>query len=386
MVLCAMICAGTVAWAAEPLGYSGGLVRSEEGTPVVDALVVALPVLGEGADESVLEEEGYVGSDVTNAAGAFEIVVIPGTYVIVVEAEGYVPVSVEVEICEGIAFADSITIIREATISGVVYEANGTTPASEVIVVATALDGDLLLAQSDDEGLYTIVGLPAGEYTLSAFSDHNQYLDAGPVIVASGDTIQGMDFAAVVPEPQAEPHSDNGGVAGFVRLAEGGDAVAGATLLLTDEFGEFGELDIAPSGEDGGFFVEGLASGSYQVAAFVEGHAVVFVEGVVVEAGVVTSGIEILVLPGIGEIRGTVTAAGGSPIAGALVMTLATNWSQAAFSDEDGTFILTDLPEGTADVVAVADGFAMATIEGVVVQSGARADVNLILGVANDES
>jgi len=385
MALCAIVGFGVLAQEPE-LGFVSGLVYDADGGGVENALVLILPADDEGGDEEFSEGEGLVDTDLTDAGGAYDLAVLPGAYQILVEADGYVPTVFEVEVFYGLTFAEPIILARAASISGFVRTSDGSTPVAQVAVTATASSGDAFLEVTDSAGEFLFLGLPSGEFTLQAVTAEEATSAVGPIAVAIGESVEGIELIlseAVSGEP---PHPDGGSMSGVVRFAESRDPVAGAVILVTAEEGEAIDRDFDPTGADGSFVATGLAAGIYQVSAGLEGYATFFLEGVSVEAGVETGGLELLMLAPSGEIRGTVTTSGGAAIGGALVLAIGEGWSQGTLSADDGSFVLEGLPEGTAELSAIAEGYAIGEVEGVMVASGDQApDVSFVLDLAAED-
>jgi len=85
----------------------------------------------------------------------------------------------------------------------------------------------------------------------------------------------------------------------------------------------------------------------------------------------VTEGIEVRLASPVGEIWGEVLdARSGAPIVQALVMAASENSLQVALTEEDGSFALIDLPQGSYVVAAVAEGYEELEQDAVEIRAG----------------
>jgi hypothetical protein len=377
LFLCAVVIIGFGALADETLGYLNGFVHSEEGIAVAGALVTVVPVDEDGG-YAPSDEEGRFDADWTQESGAFEVAVIPGPYRLVVEADGFLSASIDVEVYQGVSFIDQITLQRGGSIAGSVYGADGVTPVEGAAIVATSGIEDYYVAFSNADGSYLIEGLPEGEYTVTAAYGLNLGELADRVSVRANESSIGITFQLVSGAFQASaPHADNATITGFVRWAETGAPAVGAVIGLANAEGEAIEIGVKRTTDDGAFSIDGLAAGTYQVTARLEDYVSVFVDGVVAEKDSVTSGIEIFILSGAGSLQGQITNTQGEPIGGALVMLLSENWSQLTITASDGSFLLENLPGGVATLAAFTEGFEQTAVEGIQISDGLS--MNLVL-------
>ena len=362
----------------ESLGYINGLVYDVEGAPVTDALVLAHGVTPEG---EIAELEGTVDSDVTDGAGSYELTVLPGSYRISVKAEGYVSRTVSLEVYEGMTFAEPMVLVREAKISGTVLGSDGVTPVPEAAVWAVAEDGTLHIDQADASGAFTLAGLPAGSYSISALAGAESASEHS-VSVMAGEAVKGISMVLVSVAAASPVHADGGGISGFVLQPDGTTPVAAARIALLDADGNAVERVFEATDGVGAFAADGLAAGTYDIIATAAGYASVHVRGVDVAAGAQSDGVDVVLPLPYGCIRGFVVAENGSPISEAMVIAAGDGWSQGAISDNEGAFALPHLPEGTAVVSAIAEGYEVASVEdAAVVSCDSAVAVELILAV-----
>ncbi|MEZ4367889.1 MAG: carboxypeptidase-like regulatory domain-containing protein, partial [Kofleriaceae bacterium] len=169
-------------------------------------------------------------------------------------------------------------------------------------------------------------------------------------------------------------------IAGTITVADGGAAVAGALVCaayagaeLTVE--ERRQPTCARSGADGGYQLDTLAPGAWNLTASADGRPPARWRGplpelapaVRVEAGEAKRGIDLVLRPGGVRVRGVVNDIGGGPIADAWVAVESTRVDDTAFhtrSGADGSFTAWLMP-GDVRASATADGYAEGRGEGV---------------------
>jgi len=150
--------------------------------------------------------------------------------------------------------------------------------------------------------------------------------------------------------------AQTGAIAGHVVDAATGNPIAGAVVFAKSDTGLAGQ---ARTNERGGYVIEGLAPGHYDVGAKARGYETGHYPGRVgVRAGQTTSGIELRLRPNVqnlGAISGRVTdRATGDPVLGAVVVAKGPNGRGKARTDRHGNYVIRGLPEGRYEVGAKA--------------------------------
>ena len=159
------------------------------------------------------------------------------------------------------------TLSAGGSISGTVYEADGTTPVANADVWAESYDccGGGNGTRTASDGTYVIDGLGSGDYRVQVhaaeqglagefYDDVGNWGQANRVSVTAGQTVAGIDFLL----------SAGGSISGAVYETDGVTPVAGANLWAS-AFDGSGGYGWAMSNADGSYAIEGLASGSYRV-------------------------------------------------------------------------------------------------------------------------
>jgi hypothetical protein len=173
-------------------------------------------------------------SAISDASGNYEIAGIPnGAATVAVTANGYAPAQVVVNFSEGsiynfspqMATAESSTV----RVEGVVTSAADGSPLSGVTITARVSD-DERVAETDDEGGYEIVGLPAGELTVSA-SKEGYYEVTGTANATAGSRITFSPPLTAL--DQTPPSPSPGAVRGVVRDSTNGQPLASVAVRIT---------------------------------------------------------------------------------------------------------------------------------------------------------
>ena len=337
---------------------AGRVTRESDGTPVADADVWADTYDccggGNGArtnanGEYVIEgltqgsyrvqvradEHGLVGEfypSTTDWALATPVDVVPGTPT------------------ENIDFS----LLGGGSITGHVYEADGTTALVGANVFANSETAGWGHARTDGNGFYEISGLASGSYHVEAdasdrgfvrefYDDTTDYGSASPVPVTAGTSTPNIDFVM----------TSGGSISGVVYDTDGVTPLGDVDISANSEVGGGGHTR---SRGDGSYKIEGLATGVYRVSANLEGYIHLFYSStpsydeatlVDVTTGAETQGIDIVMQTG-GSISGTVvTANPGDPIAGVDV------WANSYDGAGGGNGTRTNL-DGTYEITGLA--------------------------------
>ncbi|UZJ30343.1 MFS transporter [Streptomyces endophytica] len=161
--------ASTVVVGDQPYGYDillsgtsglGGQVRSAvTGEPVVDAMVVVTDVRGEVLATGKTGAEGYFSFDE----------LAPGTFTVAVNAAGYRPAALPVEIGGQGTTRIEVELLSGARVQGVVRAGADRRPLPDARVTLVDAAGNVVATSTTGEdGAYAFTDLDAGDYTVIA--------------------------------------------------------------------------------------------------------------------------------------------------------------------------------------------------------------------------
>jgi uncharacterized repeat protein (TIGR01451 family) len=277
----------------------------------------------------------------TDAAGAYAVVLAPGTYDAKVTAINYVTWNAfNVAIANGGTTRRNFALMPDpGTLAGAVTDAAGRPVVNATVLLTNGKSG-----KTDPAGRYSISVLP-GTYgaTASAATFYDTRTATDIAIASNATTTE--DFT-LTPMP--------GTVKGVVT-GTGGAKLAGATVTLSSAAGP----GIAPASTDanGAYLFADVAPGTYQVTAAAGGYDPRTSSGVAVpNAGTITVNVALSALSGTlrGVVRNAVTGAG---VSGATVRVSST---LSTVTDGVGDYSLS-LAAGTYTASASASNFTTDT-------------------------
>lgn len=221
----------------------------------------------------------------SDLAGQFSIENVPaGTYVAVAALSGYQDSEIEdLTIPSGEPVSMGFRLTPDAGVSGPTGVLSGTVvhpetgePLSNVTII---LEGTDFKTTTDNSGHYTLLGLPAGEYSLIATRPWFDAVSLTGVWVEAGQ-VNRQDFA--LPQrrrgfwarPKEEPDSLVGTVSGRIVDIKSVEPVVAAGVYLenTDHW--------AHSGLDGRFALDSVPAGLYTLTVTTSGYGEISLEGI----------------------------------------------------------------------------------------------------------
>ena len=258
-------------------GTITGFVYEQDGsTPIEGAYVIFTDYTsGWSPNVSTGINGGYISSDLP--AGQYTVWAWKNGYVgayweNTFSYDGVDPVSVTED---GTVADINFTLEKEATISGTVYQADGTTPITGTTISVAVYSGDPCgsyqhingVSTNTADGTYTIGGLRSGTYFLRTDSNGSNYVSewwaspassltcagAQAIIVSEGDVAAGKNFQL-----------DTGGIiSGRVTRQDNGEPIANVWVGAQTWDGGWGGASLTDS--DGSYTILGLHSGAYSV-------------------------------------------------------------------------------------------------------------------------
>ncbi|WP_020418413.1 MFS transporter [Amycolatopsis sp. ATCC 39116] len=228
-------------------------------------------------------------------------------------------------------------------VTGTIRRQDGTPVGGAALTLIDQRGRQVSRATAGDDGGYRIAAPGGGTYVLIVSATGHQP-QAASVVVADGPAR--LDLTLI----------GSGELSGVVRVAGKGSPLAGATVTLTDSRGEV--TGAAISDAQGGYVFRGVGSGTYTLVASADRMRPVASLITVPESGVLQQDVEIA--PAV-LLAGTARTDGGRPVPDARITVLDAEGNVAAVArtDENGEYVVSDLPEG--DYTVVASGYPPAT-------------------------
>ena len=377
-------------------------------TPIAGALVSLYPLL----KESIWKDPGVVASAVTNESGQYQIPDIPpGCYVAVAEAAGFLRCVKNVIMPPGesirLNFGLRPDVAPQPTpvpgmgnISGQVMsiapdELLEPLPGASVLLFSIPcfksdiLPGPIRQTFTNEEGKFEMPDVPEGDYVLMAKAE-GYAPETAPVHVITGETQEVILKLRLIALPTPTPSPLTGTIEGHVAFDSGGNLIPIPSAQLfairlgnkaQDLFGDFLTNHTATD-ENGYYQFSPLVEGQYLVVATAEGYYPSQAEGGVLPEQITTMDFVLKVFDfpttGTGILFGRVmtvdapTTPGCPPNLIPLkeANILALNVHQAlvdeealipagkAVTDENGEYLVENLPGGMYAVIAEKDGYS----------------------------
>jgi hypothetical protein len=257
-----------------------GRVEVEDGTPLPEATVFAVPRPDNEADPSA--QLHPIGSAFTDEEGHFAIEGIDvGPHSVSTSVTGYATARAEIE-----APADDVVLVvsEEALLTGKVSDAETGAPLASSTIVVERETGPLsrrVVATATtfaSDGGFAVHGLSAGSYLVRATAHGYAASEPRPVLVEPGDPTD-MEIAL----------GRGATISGVVTSGEGGPGIAGARVTLEGALGADNSavpiLVSAVTRDDGGFTLTGVPPGSRSVFVAARDHHGRVISGIAATEG-----------------------------------------------------------------------------------------------------
>ena len=266
------------------------------------------------------------------------------------------------------------TLASGGSISGTIYQSDGTTPLANADVWADTYDccgGNG--TRSASNGTYTISGLAPGDYRVQVsasggtyagqfYDDTNDWDDADRVTVTASTTTSGIDFSL----------DAGGSISGTVYQSDGTTPLANVDVWA-NTYDCCGGGNGTRTASDGTYTISGLSSDDYRVEVFANGQSFAgefyndtrdwfLASRVTVTASTTTSGVDFTLDSG-GSISGRITKdSDSSAVANAWVWaeTFDCCGGNGAQSDSNGDYTITGLTTGSYRVSVYTDAVGLA--------------------------
>ncbi|MFC0186763.1 carboxypeptidase regulatory-like domain-containing protein [Fictibacillus aquaticus] len=342
------------------------------------------PLIGASVElRSVSPFGPVIVTALTNSTGSYRFdFVSTGTYAIVVTKENYGSEIGSVLIENGVTYSrdfaltplpSNVTGAITARIPSVQAESDRVSAAADIIIplVNTAVrlidenGAEIAAVQTNEEGTYLVENFAAGIYSLNTFNVDYETNNIGFSVNPGQTQIVNIELVALP-----------GTLTGTIVDLQTGLPIAGAIVQLV-----FG-ASLQPAGRGvtdnaGIYTILGLSPGSYSQTMTTPNYST-FTSGANISANATTT-VDGFLQGDPGVVSGTVSGPGGG-IGGAGVKVIDVNGTVigSAVTNNDGTYFIGNLPEGTFAVTVTAPDFSSGT-QGVTVGPGQTADVSFVL-------
>ena len=302
-----------------------------------------------GGAKVILKEKDV--SVITGDDGAYKFENLePGSYTVIVQAQGYAPQSAVVHLESGKPAIKNFELNPAKTyaIIGVVYDKESNTPigGAKVMIKET---GDSVITQ--DDGAYRFSNVLPGTYTLIFTAPG--YRGYTAVVAVEGGTVTKDAYLAKAEQPKKVQKVEKpkvGSITGVITDAKTGAPLSGVQIILKEKNQTY------TTDQTGAFRFDSLPEGTYTVSFNKAGY-VPRTEIVNVKAGSPTV-FNVSLAPvekNVGALLGKVIdKETGNPIAGAVVSVEGVGSAQ---TDQSGLYRLENIPVGAKTVKVAAPGY-----------------------------
>jgi YVTN family beta-propeller protein len=306
----------------------------------------------------------------TNPAGEYAFYDVPiGSYQLIATMPGFVSQQAAVTIATGSNTLPSKNLLintNKGTLSGTITRDNISVHSGIQVIIA----GTGYAAFTDESGAYTLSNVPQGAYTVFVKADGYSARRFENVQITKS---QVATLNAVLTAQSGVAGSETcGSIIGTVRYSDKTD-YSGISIKV-----EGTAIPLAGTDQNGGFIINNVPSGNYTLLFTQANYKTVVVKGVEIAPWGTAFIRDVLMIPPVGSIRGTVRVEGTGPYDDVY-----TDVDVYALYDPEGTsgtthpnkinggqFLLEGVKEGVVTLVVTKPGF----------NSETRADIRVIAG------
>jgi hypothetical protein len=347
----------------EPYGVVSGKVLNADGTPVpyTDIRLFTFFCTGyHGISTKTTDAEGnYAWDFVFNSSKVIAVKQETGEF-------RPIPFTVQ---RHGQRLNLNIVFLGRGTLKGRAIAEDGFTllPATH-IKVTSLTDYSEYGATTDEGGVFVIPDIPVGSILIEAVNI--QYDHAGQITsqskVSVSDYIPETNALlerdlVLVSHETAQMTTQYGVVSGHVLESDGSTPIFGVPVVvfyksnsqegLRCPKGEECPVAMTTTNEDGSFLFEEIPAGDLRVYTFEQPRLLEGEAWITLEADS-EARVNVLLSGGLGTVSGIVLDADGNPVAGATVG----GGMSLTITDENGRFVMTDVPVGARKIKAVSQG------------------------------
>jgi hypothetical protein len=260
----------------------------------------------------------------------------------------------------------NVVFLGRGTLEGRTLAEDGVTPLADVYLKVTSLtDNSEYGARSDEQGRFLIPRLPVGNIFIEAVDPRTRSKVFLSELIPAAGAIVERDLVLLGVAPSSGTVTlRTGTLAARVVRADGTTPAPGLPVyafyqdnsqpgIRCPKPGDTCPVAAGTTDADGRFVFESLVAGAITVKSLDQGLLQEGAAAVILPADG-RADVIVLLSGGLGTVRGVVLDPSGAPVAGARVgggLSLAT-------TDAQGRFVLTDVPTGRREIVAVSDALA----------------------------
>lgn len=273
-----------------------------------------------------------------------------GSYTLTAEAEGYSADAVGATVQPGTTTETTIQLrANPGSITGTITGEQGE-PITNATILAVdrneVVRGD---GQTGQFGRYEVGNLPQG--TLSLIVSAAGFITAiGAVQITPGASVQGVDFQLT-----ANP----GGISGNIIDAVTRLPIVSAEIQVRQSDASGLAVAATASGELGDFLITDLRPAAYAIFVYAAGYATGVIGATVVSNQTTSASLALEQLTG--TITGSIMVAGGLPLdsngTSIRLFTVSGTLYTSQFADDNGRFVIPNLPPNTYELSITAPGF-----------------------------
>ncbi|MGM7702002.1 carboxypeptidase regulatory-like domain-containing protein [Pseudalkalibacillus sp. Hm43] len=327
-----------------PASVTGTIINSSTG----------LPITGQMIEIRVVDLNGNtVTTTFTDLNGQYEVNnLTPGSYGILASATDFQTNSATVMLLPGETTIANVALTPEpGSVIGTITDTDGN-PLSNVVIRVVDDTGFLVgTVLTDSNGTYVFDGLAPGNYTITAIAAGFQSASTGAIVQSNESTIVNQSLV-----------SNPGSISGTVN-----PVVTGTLITLTTSNGVPIGTTLADS--NGAFQFNNLQPDQYIVTATAPNYQTATAGATVVSDQV--TAVAITITPNPAEVGGVITDTSGDPVTNAAIQVIDGNGTvlQTGGTDQNGQYVIGNLPPGSFTIVVNAQDYSSAT-NGVTLEPG----------------
>ena len=260
----------------------------------------------------------------------------------------------------------NIVFLGRGTLKGRAVSEDGFTLLPDTRIKVTSLtDYSSYGATTDEEGNFIIPGIPVGSILIEAVNiqyDHSGQISSQSKLSVSDyipetNALLERDLVLLDHET-AQMTTQYGSVSGFVLESDGSTPIEGIPVVVYYQSGSQEGLECPRGGdcpvamattcEDGSFSFDEIPAGDLRIYTFEQSRLLEGEAWITLEADS-EAYVNVLLSGGLGTVSGVVLDADGNPVSNATVG----GGMSLAITDENGRFVMTDVPVGVRQIVAV---------------------------------